>query len=63
MKYTLAAGIGGYTASAVIEAVAMVTCCHGNTHELLVHCARLNWLSECATPLVGLESKPVWQAM
>ena len=63
MKYILVASIGRYTAPAVRAVVTMATCCHGNTHELFVHCTRSNRLVECVTSPVGLEGKPVWQVM
>ena len=54
-----ASGTGGYSATDIRAVGAMVTCCHGDTHELPSNSPRFDQLTECVTSFVGHEGKPV----
>ena len=54
-----ASGTCGYPATDVRTVGAMVTCCHGDTHELPSNGPRSDQLTECVTSSARREGKSV----
>lgn len=54
-----ASGIGRFSTTDVGAVGAMVTCCHGDTHELPSNSTRSDQFIECVASFARHESKPV----